>query len=250
MRNFHFTALLLVALAGRGMAAELTMDAARQAVAGIDALRQPQGSLEIGATISTLQNGREIDSDRYAIQSDGGGNALLLMLNVDKRGQKILNTGAGVWMYFPKTRRPIRLTALQQLHGSASVGDILQVRWNQAYTVGAVGPATDINGQACQLIRLDAASDSSAYARIDLYVDAVRHEPVKADLYTFGGKLLKSAWYDAPALVGGRRIIARTRIATALDGKGGKETVYTVVSMKAIKVGSEQFTLHALEVGR
>jgi hypothetical protein len=236
--------------ASAAAATELSLDGAREALAKIDLLRQPAGGLEILATIRTMQNGKEIDSDDYAIKSDGGGNALLSMLSQEKRGQKVLNTEQGVWVYFPKTRRPIRLTPMQQLHGNASVGDILHVRWSQEYTVKSVVQDALVNGQASKLIKLEAAMDDAPYARIDLYLRDGRQEPLKADLYTFGGKLLKSVHFAEPTLVGGRKVIGSTRISNLLDSKSNKETVYSIASINTMKVNSEQFTLRALEIGR
>jgi hypothetical protein len=241
---------ILLGLACQAGAKDLSVEDARQAIAKADLLRQPEGSLELKATIATMQNGQELDSDAYAIQSDGGGNALLTMLAKDKRGQKVLSTNQGVWIYFPKTRRPIRLTPMQQLHGNASVGDILHVRWSSEYAVQSVDKDTQaVDGEPCKLIRLAAAREDAPYARIDLYVNEGKLEPVKALLYTFGGKLLKSATFSEPALINGRRMIGKTTIRSTIE-RNGKETVFRVGAVNQIKVNSEQFTLHALEVGQ
>ncbi len=254
MRRRFLKGVVGVTLSGlmpMASAKELTVETAKEVVEKIDFLRQPAGTLELFATISTLQNGKEIDADNYSIKSDGTGNALLYMLNKEKRGQKILNTEQGVWIYFPKTRRPIRLTPMQQLHGNASVGDVLHVRWSAEYTIKAVSAETvTANEQKCKVIRLEAAQENAAYARVDLYVSENRWDAVKADLYTFGGKLLKSVSFAEPTTVNGKKLIAQLRISNALDSKANKETLFSITSINNIKVSSEQFTLHALEVGR
>ncbi|MBC3873808.1 outer membrane lipoprotein-sorting protein [Undibacterium flavidum] len=232
-------------------ATELSIEAAKEVLQKIDLLRQPSGTLELFATISTLQNGKEIDADSYSIKSDGIGNALLFMLNKEKRGQKVLNTDQGVWVYFPKTRRPIRLTPMQQLHGNASVGDVLHVRWSTEYTIKSVSTDTVIvNEQKCKAMRLEAAQENASYARVDLYINETKWEPVKADLYTFGGKLLKTVYFSEPSTINGKKLITQLRISNALDSKANKETLFNITSINNIKVSSEQFTLHALEVGR
>lgn len=254
MQNFVFSlcwGMMLSMPMGEVDAKDLSVAAAKEALEKIDQLRQPSGSLEIFATISTLKNGIQTDTDDYSIRSDGQGNALLFMLNQDKRGQKILNTAEGVWIYFPKTRRPIRLTPMQQLHGNASVGDIMHVRWSEEYTVKAVeADAVIVNDKKCKTLRLVAALENAAYARIDLYVDENKLEPIKADLYTFGGKMLKSVSFSEPSLISGRRLITQFKIKNALDSKTNKETVFNMTSINNRKLSSEQFTLHALEVGR
>ena len=244
-------ALLCLTAGAAAPAADISVESARQIVARIDQLRQPAGNLAISARIATLDHGKEQDANNYAIRTDGGGNALLEMLDVDTRGQKILSTAEGIWMYFPKTRRPIRLTPMQQLHGDAAIGDVLRARWSGEYTVASVDNAvTTVNDKNCILIVLNAAQDSSTYKRVDLYVAADSHLPVRAAFYTFGDKLLKYASFAEPATVSGHLLIARTSIANSRDEAQKKTTVYTVSALREAAADKGLFTLHGLEVGR
>ncbi len=223
----------------------------KSVLAQIDQLRQPAAAAELQIGISTLQDGRELEADDYAITSDGSGNALLLMQNRDKRGQKILSTREGIWMYFPKTRRPLRLTPVQQLQGNASVGDVLRSRWSEEYRIAAIGAEPlQVEGRNCYRITLEAAQEEATYRRIELYLTEGRLEPLKAELYTFGGKLLKTVLYGEAAQIGPYRLIRSTRILSMLDSKNGKETLYQIKAAKTVKVERDAFTLHALEVGQ
>ncbi len=220
-------------------------------ISRIDQQRQPLGEVELQVSLSTLQDGRAVDEDAYAITSDGAGNALLAMQNRDKRGQKILSSKEGIWMYFPKTRRPLRLTPVQQLQGNASVGDVLRTRWSEEYKLGPSAPqAVQIEGRNCWRVTLEAAQEEATYRKIELYLSEEQLAPVKADMYTFGGKLMKSAWYGESANLGQFRLIRSTRIVSALDAKNGKETLYVVKAAKPVKVERDAFSLHALEVGQ
>jgi hypothetical protein len=250
--NSIFLALLGLTLgAASALAADVSVESARQIVAKIDQLRQPAGNLAITARIATLDDGKEQDANNYAIRTDGGGNALLEMLDVDTRGQKILSTAEGIWMYFPKTRRPIRLTPMQQLHGDAAIGDVLRARWSAEYTVASVdNSVTTINHKRCILIVLNPAQDGSTYQRVDLYVAADSLLPVQAAFYTFGGKLLKYASFAEPATVNGRALIARTSISNSRNEAQQKATVYTVSALRETQADKGLFTLHGLEVGR
>lgn len=217
----------------------------------IDQARQPNGGTELQVVLSSQQDGKEVDSDEYAILSDGTGNALLAMQNREKRGQKILNTREGIWIYFPKTRRPLRLTAVQQLHGNASVGDVLRTRWSEEYKVAAISSnAETVEGRPCYRVTLEAAIEDATYRKIELYVSENKLEAVKAEMYSFGGKLMKTAHYGETAAFGQYQLIRSTRILSALDAKGGKQTLYSIKSVKPVKVKSEDFSLHALEVGQ
>ncbi|WP_338846209.1 outer membrane lipoprotein-sorting protein [Massilia sp. W12] len=248
--RLHFLLPLLLcaplALAKAPDAAQL-----KDIISRIDQQRQPAGGVELQVSLSTLQDGREVEQDAYAITSDGGGNALLAMQNRDKRGQKILSTKQGIWMYFPKTRRPLRLTAVQQLQGNASVGDVLRTRWSEEYKLAADAPQlAQVEGRNCWRVTLEAAQEEATYRKIELYLSESQFAPVKADMYTFGGKLMKSAWYGESANLGAFRLIRSTRIISALDAKNGKETLYVVKAAKNIQVERDAFSLHALEVGQ
>lgn len=217
----------------------------------IDQTRQPSGGSELQVVLTSEQDGREVDSDDYLIRSDGTGNALLTMQNREKRGQKILNTREGIWIYFPKTRRPLRLTAVQQLHGQASVGDVLRTRWSEEYKVAAIGNSAEtIDGRPCYRITLEAAMEDATYRKIELYLSENKFDAVKADMYSFGGKLIKTAHYGESTRIGQYQLISSTRIVSALDAKGGKQTLYSIKAVKPVKVKSEDFSLHALEVGQ
>jgi len=112
------------------------------------------------------------------------------------KGRKVLMDGNIVYLLFPKTTNPIRLSPLQVMMGQASNGDVVRTGFSQDYDVANLSDS-DRNGQPCYLFSLvvkDSQKDAS-YKKITLWVDKGSLRPEYAEFST-GDRLLKQATYS------------------------------------------------------
>jgi len=108
----------------------------------------------------------------------------------------MLMDGNIVYLLFPKTTNPIRLSPLQVLMGQASNGDVVRTGFSQDYDVSSL-TETDRNGVRCYLFSLavkEGRRDAS-YRKVTLWVEKDSLRPAYAEFST-GDKLLKQATYS------------------------------------------------------
>ena len=112
------------------------------------------------------------------------------------KGRKVLMDGNIVYLLFPKTTNPIRLSPLQVMMGQASNGDVVRTGFSQDYDVFSLSE-TDRDGVRCYLFSLvvkESRKDAS-YRKVTLWVDKESLRPTYAEFST-GDKLLKQAIYS------------------------------------------------------
>jgi len=93
----------------------------------------------------------------------------------------------------------VRISPQQRLLGQASNGDVVTVNLAHDYqaTVGAEEEVKDGNQKLRRAVRLDLKATASdvTYDRIEMWIDAATHAPVKGRFYSESGRLLKTAYY-------------------------------------------------------
>jgi outer membrane lipoprotein-sorting protein len=111
------------------------------------------------------------------------------------RGRKMLMDGNVVYLLFPRTTNPIRLSPLQVLMGQASNGDVVRTGFSQDYDVTSLSE-TDRGGVSCWLfaLALKPGHEDSSYARVSLWVEKASLHPLYAEFFA-GDRLLKKAVY-------------------------------------------------------
>ena len=122
------------------------------------------------------------------------------------KGRKLLMDGPIVYLLFPRTTNPIRLSPLQVLLGQASNGDVVRTAFSDDYDVASV--ADDVRGSAACYrfsLTIKAARADASYRQVTLWVDKEHLRPVYAEFST-GDKLLKRATYSDYRGVLGREI--------------------------------------------
>lgn len=158
------------------------------------------------------------------------------------RGKKLLMVNDEMFIFIPRTRRPVRLTASQRLMGQASNGDVMNVRFQADYSPVLAGDETveTENGETeCLVLELTSKRKAAAYNRITLWVDRDGLFPVKADCYALSGKLLKSVVYSQRREMDGKMIVTK---ATLYDKvKTGCYTVIEFVEMAEDKISDNLF---------
>ena len=148
------------------------------------------------------------------------------------RGQKLLVDGDSVYILFPRTSNPIRLSPLEVLTGQASDGDVIRT-FAKDYDIDAFSEE-ELEGTAAyrfSLVATAAASDSS-YKRVLLWVDKANSRLLYAEYYAASGALLKKAYYRDYASAMGKDFPTTVDIYSGLDAK--KHT-----TMSFSKLGSQ-----------
>ncbi len=108
------------------------------------------------------------------------------------RGRKILKANGNMWMYFPRTSRPVRIMPSQRLLGNVTTGDIASMHFSSQYTIEKVLKES-WKGKTCKRLVLTAKKRGQSYNMIHLWVDAEDLRPLHASYFTLSGKLLKTA---------------------------------------------------------
>jgi outer membrane lipoprotein-sorting protein len=150
--------------------------------------------------MTSFDGDRQVESDTLwgFIKGVGAENRSLLAFSdpASVKGRKILMDGNIVYLLFPKTTNPIRLSPLQVMLGQASNGDVVRTGFAQDYDVTSLAE-TDREGVHCYLFTLavkESRKDAS-YRKVTLWVDKESLRPVYAEFST-GDKLLKQATYS------------------------------------------------------
>lgn len=218
-----------------------------------DELLRPRFPAIYETTITSFKGAAEVEKGDYRVSVDGKGKSLLEMLNPADRGKKILSLPLkGLWMYFPASQRPIRLTPNQTLLGQASIGDVLRGDWASDYAVKGSEPSPCIGSadqHPCLLLRLEAAVEEPTYGRIDLFVLPDTGIPVGAQLYSLGGKLLKTAQFDPPVTLGGKRFVATVWLSDEVNVRSELKTKYVITAAKFTPLSAAVFSVERLSSG-
>lgn len=190
-------------------------------LAQVDAQRSiPDMDFEL--VITSYQNDQQLDSNSLWgwVKQTSEGNKTLLMFTspASVKGRKMLMDGPTVYLLFPKTRNPIRLSPLQVLLGQSSNGDVARTGFALEYDTKTLGSET-LNGVACWAFDLTAkvGHEGSAYRRVKLWAEKAGLRPVTADFYGSGDTLLKHAVYRDWRSVGDRTLAYQLDITDGTD---------------------------------
>jgi len=158
-----------------------------------DRYRMSATNMQVDTQINTFNTDGSPDKERrYTVFVQANHQSLVLMQSPAEKGQKVLMLADDFWLLMPNSQRPLRITPMQKLLGDASTGDIATMSWAEDYTARLVGDES-CGDAPCTHLSLTAARKGVTYARIELWIGKVRHEPLRADLYVQSDKLAKQA---------------------------------------------------------
>lgn len=166
-----------------------------------DRFRAEAGDLQVETQVTVMGKDGTVEKERrYTVFLQGDRRSLVLMRSPAESGQKVLMLADDFWLLMPGTQRPLRITPTQKLLGDASTGDIATLSWAEDYT-GSVLGTEQCDGKPCLHLSLQGARKGLSYQRIELWVGALKSEPLKAELYVQSDKLAKKARFvfDKPA---------------------------------------------------
>ena len=149
--------------------------------------------------MTSLEGDKQVESNTLWGFIKGAGTenrSLLAFANpASVKGRRMLMDGNIVYLLFPRTTNPIRLSPLQVLMGQASNGDVVRTSVSQDYDVASL-TETERDGLRCLLFALVVKESrrEASYKKVLLWVEKETLRPVYAEFFT-GDTLLKRAFY-------------------------------------------------------
>jgi len=154
----------------------------------------------------TLKKGNTETSNRLVTRVKGYTKSLAIFKEPPtQKDQVILMIDNNMWIYFPASRQPIRISPAQQLLGNVSNADVARVVYNLDYKAESVEEETSGTDKLLRL-SLKAKTEGAAYGSIKLWLHKDSYKPTKAEFYTLAGRLLKTTYYK-----GYKQLLGRER---------------------------------------
>lgn len=160
-----------------------------------------------------------------------------------EKGRRMLNDGASLWMYLPRTSKVMKLPFKQAFMGSdASNTDLMRMAFKKDYELVEITPG---EGKRIEL-DLQAVNLEVAYHRMRVVFDTEKNVPVRQEMYSLSGKLIKTLLYDEPVEVDGTYFPSSFTIQDALKKNTCTKLFYQDIRKKSNKP-AEFFTLASLK---
>ncbi len=206
-----------------------------------DRSRTIDGDSKIEILIETY-NGDELNkSERMDVYETGKNKSLVRLLS--RNDQLVLMVDESMWLYFPNTRKPMRITPFQRLMGDANNGDIARLSYFEDYTATVIREEL-VNNISCFLLELTAKSKSSTYRKVHYWVSKNNYLPIKADYFMISGKHFKTAFFEDYKKVNGQTLIGSIRFYKV--NNPGKITVMKFLSFSKSNVPNKYFNKNYL----
>ena len=190
MCSGRLTAAILAVLAlapapAPAAAAAITPEAAAEILARSDVATLAPESFRARLRITALSGRREpMDIE---VWRSGGSKSLVRFLGPKEKGKYLLRLDGVVWFLAPGARKPVKMSPARRLRGSASLDDILGIRYGRDYVIeGAT--ATEEGGEPLVVLDLAARSARAPYPRVRYFVRRATGRPVRAEYLLPSGK--------------------------------------------------------------
>lgn len=160
-----------------------------------------------------------------------------------EKGRRMLNDNSNLWMYMPRTSKVMKLPLKQSFMGSdASNRDLMKVAFKKDYDLVKVTG----QGESVIVLELKAKDLSVSYNKVSVYFDAVKKAPLKQEMFSLSGKLIKTILYENLTVVDGQYIPAVLKIRDELQKNTLTVMYYKDMKLKGSKP-AEFFTLGSLK---
>lgn len=222
MRPIGLTCLAALVLGSSALAQDATATLERA-----DRSRNGWTSFVARIRITEFVDGKADEEHLFEVSQKGRDRAAVAFLSPRDKGRHMLMLGDDMWIYLPDTSRPIRITPMERLTGSASNGDVARTRYAEDYDAQLLRKE-EVSGVPCDVLDLTARRKGATYRRVHYWVRSANAEPVKADFFLASGKQMKSATFDEYQIVRGARVLRRMTITDLI--RPGETTVIEYVS--------------------
>lgn len=118
-----------------------------------------------------------------------------------ERGRRMLNDESNLWMYMPRTSKVMKLPLKQAFMGSdASNRDLMRMAFEKDYEIIELQQA----GEDMLLLELKAKDLSVSYHKMIVGFDIKRRVPIRQEMFSISGKLIKTMEYTYEEKANGR----------------------------------------------
>ena len=161
----------------------------------------------------------------------------------NEKGRRMLSDDTNLWMYLPRTSKVMKLPLKQSFMGSdASNRDLMRMAYKKDYTI----TQTTEKGSSLIELKLKAKDASVSYNTMTLTIDKKTLTPVKQEMFSLSGKLIKTMTFENPVLVDGVYIPSTFVIIDELQRDTKTTLLYTQMKRKNDKPALF-FTLAAIK---
>ena len=178
---------------------------AQRILAASDAIRNPEKSFGLTATLTEYRSGKQTDTNTLLIYSRADATSgqfrslMRFMAPARDAGKLMLKNGNDMWFYDPGSKASIRISPQQRLLGQAANGDVVTVNLAKDYHAELAGEEDVVDGDRksrhTNKLALTANTPEVTYHTLEMWVDSSNNRPVKARFYTESGRLLKTVYY-------------------------------------------------------
>ncbi len=187
----------------------------------IDALHQRPGPMDI------------------EVWRSGDAKSLVRFLGPNETGKYLLRLDDVVWFLAPGARKPIKMSPARRLRGSASIDDVLGIRYGRDYGIERA-TETEEAGEPLVVLDLAARSKRAPYPKIRYFVRRATERPVRAEYLLPSGKTSSVVefleWREGARPVA-RRLVITDRL------RSGLRTEVTLLEMEERQIPDGLFDL-------
>jgi outer membrane lipoprotein-sorting protein len=210
-----------------GMDALAAPPTAAEIVEHLDAVRRPARSFKVHLKITDIRDGKPAavtELDIFARKVDGYPDFDILthsLLPEADRGKVLLNKGTSVWLYDPKSSRPVSF-AYEKIRSRFFVAYGLTSSFAREYDTVLLG-VEEIEDAArkprsCYHLHLTARKDvKTSQGEMHYWVDAKSLLPVRGHVHSGSGRLLRTAYYTRYQNVLGRLRPTRLLVVSGVE---------------------------------
>jgi hypothetical protein len=169
----------------------------------------------------------------------GESKSLVRFLGPKERGKYLLRLDGIGWFLAPGAKRPVKVGAAHRLRGSASLDDLLGIRYGRDYVIES---AMETGGTDGSLVVFDLAAKAphAPYPKVRYVVRRATHRPVRAEYLLRSGKvssMVEFLEWEA----GSRPVVHRLVLSDRL--RSGLRTEVLLLEMEERKVPEGLFDL-------
>ncbi len=186
-----------------------------------DAFRVPLKQGRVFAQISVVKNNVRSRALPMRVEFSAKRARRVETLGGPRKGQRVLLTADGYWLFMEGIKQPVRLNRLQRILGQASFGDIGNLRFAEDYQAQSWGIENGLLG-----ITLIARTQGQVVDDITLWIDPQTRAPKRAALLFPSGKTFKILEFDTPQQTPVGPMILRTRFVDPARADAFTELTY------------------------
>ncbi len=135
----------------------------------------------------------------FTTSQKGNGDTILVVTEGPDKGQKILRLNNDIYIYYPDAEEVVRLSSSglknSFLGSDFSYEDLTGDDDYSKRFNSSIEATVEVDGLACYVVRLEAKKSSETYQLQKVYIAVDSNLPVKFEMYSKSGKLLKTMSY-------------------------------------------------------